>query len=152
MIVGPETNEGPWYFSLNNRRLWVFKRLREEGLLPNNKIAVRVREPKSQAEKNRYNVENCALEAKLTREAPPSNNHPSGDETSGTKSTMDREQVALTEPVKSSMADRTDLEQVRETMEKQDLLRLHSGDDDDASSDESSVGLSNQSNPFSALG
>ena len=71
--MGPETEKGLWYFSLNNRRLWVFKRLREEGLLPNNQVAVRVRLPKSDAERNRYTLENCAVEAKLMREGPPSN-------------------------------------------------------------------------------
>lgn len=68
MIVGPETNEGPWYFSLNNRRLWVLKRCREEGLLENNVIRVRVRNPKSEAELRRYTVENCTLEAKFMRD------------------------------------------------------------------------------------
>lgn len=70
VIVGPETEEGPWYFSLNNRRLWVLKRCREEGLLEkfDNLVRVRVRTPKSAAEASRYTLENCALEAKLMRE------------------------------------------------------------------------------------
>jgi hypothetical protein len=68
VLVGPETDDGPWYFSLNNRRLWVLKRCREEGLLQDNQIAVRVRPPKSTSETSRYTVENCALEAKLMRE------------------------------------------------------------------------------------
>jgi hypothetical protein len=67
-LVGPETADGPWYFSLNNRRLWVLKRCREEGLLKDNQIAVRVRQPKSASEASRYTVENCALEAKIMRE------------------------------------------------------------------------------------
>jgi hypothetical protein len=69
VLVGPETDDGPWYFSLNNRRLWVLKRCREEGLLQDNQIAVRVRPPKSASETSRYTVENCALEAKLMRES-----------------------------------------------------------------------------------
>jgi hypothetical protein len=58
------------YFSLNNRRLWVLKRCREEGLLANtnHKIQVRVREPKSKAERERYSVKNCVLEAKIVPE------------------------------------------------------------------------------------
>lgn len=68
VLVGPVTEEGPWYFSLNNRRLWVLKRCREEGLLKDNQITVRVRPPKSAAESVRYTVENCSLEAKLMRE------------------------------------------------------------------------------------
>ena len=67
--VGPE-DEG-WYFSLNNRRLWVLKRCREEGLLKDNKIEVRMRLPKSKAEAERYTVKNCALEAKFIREKSP---------------------------------------------------------------------------------
>ena len=69
VIVGPEDDKGRrWYFSLNNRRLWVLKRCREEGLLENNQIFVRVRKPKSRAEAARYSLENCAVEAKLMRE------------------------------------------------------------------------------------
>ena len=67
---GMDDDKGPWYFSLNNRRLWVLKRLREEGHLEKfgNKVAVRVRRPKSQQEKERYTLKNCALEARLIPE------------------------------------------------------------------------------------
>jgi hypothetical protein len=62
---------GPWYYSLNNRRLWVLKQCYKEGLLDNarynNLIAVRVRKPKSVYEVKRYTSANCALEAKFTR-------------------------------------------------------------------------------------
>lgn len=76
MIAGPADEEGkPWYFSLNNRRLWVLKRCREEGLLQNNTVGVRVRHPKSEAEAKRYNLENCALEAKFLREPKPKNDN-----------------------------------------------------------------------------
>eukprot|EP00568_Trieres_chinensis_P012333 CAMPEP_0183314528 /NCGR_PEP_ID=MMETSP0160_2-20130417/48721_1 /TAXON_ID=2839 ORGANISM="Odontella Sinensis, Strain Grunow 1884" /NCGR_SAMPLE_ID=MMETSP0160_2 /ASSEMBLY_ACC=CAM_ASM_000250 /LENGTH=211 /DNA_ID=CAMNT_0025479883 /DNA_START=6 /DNA_END=637 /DNA_ORIENTATION=+ len=71
VLVGPEAEDGSgrWYFSLNNRRLWVLKRCREEGLLGgDNLIRVRVRDPKSAAERERYSVERCALEAKFIRE------------------------------------------------------------------------------------
>jgi len=68
-----ESDGQRWYFSLNNRRLWVFKRCAEEGLLDDSggKIWVRVREPKSQKEKERYSIENCAVEAKFIRERTP---------------------------------------------------------------------------------
>lgn len=46
----------------------MLKRCREEGLLKDNLIAVRVRTQKSASETARYTVENCALEAKLIRE------------------------------------------------------------------------------------
>jgi hypothetical protein len=69
VIVGPVDDDGErWYFSLNNRRLWVLKRCREEGLLVNNQIRVRVRHAKSSAELERYTLQNCALEAKFMRE------------------------------------------------------------------------------------
>mmetsp|Transcript_61905 Transcript_61905/g.126238 ORF Transcript_61905/g.126238 Transcript_61905/m.126238 type:complete len:253 (-) Transcript_61905:69-827(-) len=72
VLVGnsENNNDGPWYFSLNNRRLWVLKRLRDEGYLEKygNKVAVRVRKPKSKQEKERYTVSNCALEAKVMGE------------------------------------------------------------------------------------
>jgi hypothetical protein len=75
VLVGPDENDGngPWYFSLNNRRLWVFKQCLKEGLLDNSKhnntIPVRIRLPKSAAEAERYSVNNCALEAKFMRES-----------------------------------------------------------------------------------
>lgn len=69
VLIGPDDEDGkPWYFSLNNRRLWVLKRCREEGLLERNLIQVRVRKPKSSKEAQRYTIENCALEAKFLRE------------------------------------------------------------------------------------
>jgi hypothetical protein len=73
VLIGPIGEDGqPWYFSLNNRRLWVLKRCREEGLLENNRIRVRVRSPKSSGEESRYTIENCALEAKIMRESSTS--------------------------------------------------------------------------------
>jgi hypothetical protein len=70
-VIGDDKNANePWYFSLNNRRLWVLKRLREEGLLEryDNKVFVRVRMPKSRQEQERYCLDNCALEAKIVLE------------------------------------------------------------------------------------
>lgn len=69
--VNDDDDVGPWYYSLNNRRLWVLKQCHKEGLLDNarynNLIAVRVRRPKSVDEIRRYTIANCALEAKFTR-------------------------------------------------------------------------------------
>jgi len=67
VIPGPDG----WYFALNNRRLWVLKRCREEGLLKDGLIRVRVREAKSAVELERYSLKNCALEAKFMREQAP---------------------------------------------------------------------------------
>ena len=75
VLVGPDADDGmgPWYFSLNNRRLWVLKQCHKEGLLERqgNKIMVRVRVPKSDSERERYSVQNCSLDAKFMREGRP---------------------------------------------------------------------------------
>ena len=48
--------------------MWVFKRCRDEGLLLNDVIRVRVRQAKSAGEFERYSIDNCAVEAKFMRE------------------------------------------------------------------------------------
>jgi hypothetical protein len=139
VIVGPGTeDEGPWYFSLNNRRLWVLKRCREEGLLENNQIQVRVRAPKSSAEEARYSLQNCALEAKVIREPgkqpqQQSTQHPSAKE-------MNDEGKCKEEPV----ADRG----------KEDPTGPADGssdEDDDSDDEDSEDGGCASKNPFSAL-
>jgi len=66
VLVGSGSSDG-WYFSLNNRRLWVLKQLRDGGFLEEqgNLVKVRVRQPKSQSEQDRYNISNCALNARI---------------------------------------------------------------------------------------
>lgn len=66
MIAGPEDEDGAWYFGLNNRRLWVLKRCREEDLV--GLVRVRVRDAKSEQESKRYTLLNCALEATFLKE------------------------------------------------------------------------------------
>jgi hypothetical protein len=69
VLVGTEYDEGgPWYYSLNNRRLWVLKRLREDGLLEGGVVGVRVRAVKSGKERDRFTVANCSLEARFMKE------------------------------------------------------------------------------------
>ena len=157
MIVGPETSNdddggsssaGPWYFSLNNRRLWVLKRCREEGLLENNRVQVRVREPKSAAEATRYSLQNCALEARLMKEPPPSAaKRDVGSEATGKTQTRDNK-PATSRATNDSVATR------------QSRSRDGDGDKDDASLSSSSSGSSSSesdtraraaSNRFSAL-
>jgi hypothetical protein len=66
VIEGPPGADGePWFFSLNNRRLWVLKQAHKEGLLVT--ISVRARGAKSH-ELERYTLQKCALEATLMRE------------------------------------------------------------------------------------
>lgn len=146
VIVGPDDGEGPWYFSLNNRRLWVFKRLREEGLLPNNQISVRVRAPKSEAERARYCLENCAVEAKLMREAP-SNKAEKGT-TEPNRPTNDVESPSKEE---SSKAESVDNERVDKLYNRLSAIGVASDEDDDdeSLSDDEMPG---QSNSFSVLG
>jgi hypothetical protein len=59
-------NDGNFY-SLNNRRLYVLKSLRQLGLLPNNEITVRVKQPLDR-EKTKYTPEHCALTAVVMNE------------------------------------------------------------------------------------
>ncbi|KAL3783072.1 hypothetical protein HJC23_012109 [Cyclotella cryptica] len=67
VLVGPDENDGvgPRYFLLNNRRLWVWKRLREEGLLESGMVPVRVREAKKRGEREWYTLKNCVVGAKI---------------------------------------------------------------------------------------
>uniref|UniRef100_A0A6B2LQW6 Uncharacterized protein n=1 Tax=Arcella intermedia TaxID=1963864 RepID=A0A6B2LQW6_9EUKA len=52
------------YFSMNNRRLWVFKECRKRGLLE--KVPERIRPmPTNKRQKNRFTTERCALNAKF---------------------------------------------------------------------------------------
>jgi hypothetical protein len=65
VLINP--SQGNWYFTLNNRRLYVFKKCLDEGLLKDteNKIPVRIRNPKSSFELSRYTVDNCSLCANI---------------------------------------------------------------------------------------
>jgi hypothetical protein len=58
------------FFSLNNRRLFLFKKLRTLGLLPENKI-VAYSKPPLEREKQRYLASRCSLTAKLMKEHVP---------------------------------------------------------------------------------
>lgn len=59
-------NDGNLY-SLNNRRLFVLKALRQAGRLTNNKVQARIK-PALGREKERYTVERCSLIATMMRE------------------------------------------------------------------------------------
>jgi hypothetical protein len=139
VIVGPTDEDGPWYFSLNNRRLWVLKRCREEGLLPNNQIFVRVRKPKSEQEALRYNLNSCALEAKIVAEK-------SRQRKQEEESKQEEELLEETEPVKEEMLDKNKTLSTRREAVKE---KEESSSSDDDSSDDDSVGP--VSNRFSAL-
>jgi hypothetical protein len=57
------------FCSLNNRRLWVFKQLRDKGLLPGNQIEVRVKPVQnSRRLKDKYTLEKCSDTATFMKE------------------------------------------------------------------------------------
>ena len=150
VLVGPvddkHPDDGPWYFSLNNRRLWVLKRCREEGLLENNKIYVRVRQPKSEAETARYSVENCALEAKIMPEKGVSSSNKE------TTSTADDIQESLKNLNTSEQeGDNSDQDRSRKKQpamgESDEEVSSSSSDADDSSDDEPD----GRSNRFASL-
>jgi len=138
VLIGPTTDDdqGPWYFSLNNRRLWILKQCYKEGLLDNNTIAVRVRLPKSDAERERYCIQNCALEAKFIRESNPNKKK---------KKAM----VKAKEKVKSD-TDSKDREDTTQLTNDFSQMSTAIKEEDNDSSDESSVddGQVVASNPF----
>lgn len=55
------------YYSLNNRRLYVIKYIQELGLLPNNMITIRLKQP-LEREIERYNPTRCSLTATIMKE------------------------------------------------------------------------------------
>jgi hypothetical protein len=154
VLVGPvdQATGEPWYFSLNNRRLWVLKRCREEGLLQNNEIFVRVRKPKSEQESLRYSIENCVLEAKFMPEKTRENASENKED--------NREPTRLTNAVAAIKGSST-VDGLSPKMDKEPLLNdeeskeaflafitASSGDDSDTDGSEEQTGPSNR---FSAL-
>ena len=63
-----------FYFSLNNRRLYVLKELRKKGLIPNNHIKVRIKQANMQ-EATRYVASKCSLNASIMKEYKKSDNN-----------------------------------------------------------------------------
>ena len=113
VLTGPESDVGQhrWYFSLNNRRLWVLKRCREEGLLESTKhqILVRVRHPKSQSEKERYTIHKCVVEAKIIPEKRKSRNNILSDNSRNADISMQRSEVDVDIPNKGTSSDDEDV-------------------------------------------
>mmetsp|Transcript_6810 Transcript_6810/g.10013 ORF Transcript_6810/g.10013 Transcript_6810/m.10013 type:complete len:252 (+) Transcript_6810:49-804(+) len=161
VIVGQQqqnnnNDDMPWYFSLNNRRLWIFKKCREEGLLQHphvNRIKVRIKVPKSQTELQRYTVENCALEAKFIREKggdgagggtkqqqPPSEktNHKKLDQDMNTHFSMPHQEENIRKEISNLSIERANMGNSHD--ETNDDSSSSDDDDDDA-----------YQNPFSLL-
>lgn len=150
VIVGPVDESGPWYFSLNNRRLWVLKRCREEGLLENNLIRVRIRVPKSGAEAERYTLVKCALEAKFVREKDPQTTCTDREIQSGSDDRPAEVGSAESEESGCFPAVPTEVQEKRVAARDEFLIESNGEEDDESDSDESSLTLA-YSNPFSAL-
>jgi hypothetical protein len=134
------TDDGPWYFALNNRRLWVLKRCREQGLLTDNKILVRVRAPKSQAERERYTLDKCVVQAKVMRVAASASGT---DKTRHENLDLGRERVASSRVGVDNGKDRGDDEI------DSDLDADKGDDDDDDESEDDTSSFCR--NPFAAL-
>ena len=64
--------------SLNNRRLYVLKKLREEGRLANNEVKVRLK-PALARELERYTKDRCSLNATIMREHKAGGGEGDGD-------------------------------------------------------------------------
>jgi len=148
VIAGPDEPEsgGRWYFSLNNRRLWVMKRCRDEGLLANNQIRVRVRSTKSSAEEQRYTLENCAVEAKFIRERDPHEQ---------IKEIAEPASLASLKGVENDLEQKLQFKELL-TLRIGKLLIEHENDSDepgDDSSDDDSVEISRgiRNNPFATI-
>jgi arabinogalactan endo-1,4-beta-galactosidase len=63
--------DGKNYFSLNNRRLYVFKTLKQAGLIE--QVRARVKPvPQTKRMKTKYTIDKCSLTAKLMREGEKS--------------------------------------------------------------------------------
>jgi len=58
-----------YYFSLNNRRLWVLKELHARGYFGGKLLDVRLKEALPR-ERERYTIERCSLTARIMKEGP----------------------------------------------------------------------------------
>jgi hypothetical protein len=134
----------------------VLKRCREEGLLENNEIPVRARGPKSYAERERYTLENCALEATIMRE---SGSAPKGaleakimrEAVKGKQGDEQKTEGGVDDDdgYKISAADQETTGEQEKDAELELPMSMQEEDGDDDSSD--SEGGNGYSNPFSAL-
>jgi hypothetical protein len=74
--------DGANYFSLNNRRLFVFKELRRLGLVAT--VPARVKPvPQTKRMKEKYSVEKCALQARCHQRQDAQDDNGSGDDGAG---------------------------------------------------------------------
>ena len=120
------------------------KKCRDEGLLENNVVHVRVRIPKSGAESERYTLQNCAVDANFIREKDPKLNN---------RRDESKEEAKEHDNGESLMAAIAETEAPKDQVDghSTELAGQASSDvSDEDESDEDSAGDRN-SNPFSAL-
>lgn len=127
----------------------MLKRCREEGLLENNLIKVRVRAPKSDAEAARYSLENCAVEAKVMKSTGVAGGSNSKNTTGGSNNKQKSKK-------KSDVTQNADGDKDYHGDDAEatvDHKQIGDGDSDEESgsdSDDDDTGLASK-NPFSAL-
>jgi hypothetical protein len=101
-------NNDGFYFSLNNRRLYVLKQLRVRGLLKDNKVRVRFKSALDR-EKERYTQDRCSLSVSFLRErehgtlgepsdAPDEESDRTGEESESETSVSDHAPQPLSTP------------------------------------------------------
>ena len=66
-VIANEFEGETYYYSLNNRRLYTLKKLRNLGLLKDNCARVRIKIALAR-EKERYTIDRCSLEATIMKE------------------------------------------------------------------------------------
>ena len=131
-----------WYFSLNNRRLWILKQLRDGGYLEKqgNKVKVRVRQPKSQSERERYSIANCALNAKIMVEKPKKKKKTSAAVAATNKSPSD-ENNDIEDDAKCRSDNNEDTQEIKKKLVAIETTKIstdsdgNNDDDDDDDSD-----------------
>jgi hypothetical protein len=91
------SNDGN-YFSLNNRRLYLFKTLKKEGLLTKEKNMIKAHlKPALEREKARYLPSRCSLQAKLMKEFIGKSDGTEGEEVVDADLEPDEATEAITE-------------------------------------------------------
>jgi hypothetical protein len=95
--------------SMNNRRLWVLKQLRDRGLVPDNQVLVKVRPPADTRRlKDKFTPERCSLHARFMHNHVgdgPSSDQELDDETaqSSTRLPVDNAPCSLDDNTKTGV-------------------------------------------------
>jgi hypothetical protein len=101
-LISVIENDGD-LFSLNNRRLYVFKYIQTLGLLPNNTIEC-FSKPALEREKKRYIASRCALQAKIMMERDVKDGGNSEGEGSGSDTDADEPPGSTGDAIAAALA------------------------------------------------